>query len=599
MEIFNIFGQLEAEIQDFEQKGVYIAGKPKNDYEANHTKGERGGYYHSQRDLLESIDLASASKYKKGIFDTEGQRKTYLNIVNFYRDVMKMKIGIRVSNYIFSPNALDFSWVSWVFDRMFKLWALMAGYDDQISEYAHDLSTYGSCVAIRLDKCTERVPLRTLKNTQTAKSLLSAALYGGYVLIEGEYHYNEMSKYPDWDLNGLDTNGTFHTFMRFALVPAGLLDKWATMDDIAISKYVKKADEAMVAALAIIIPEGASKTFGQHILYMEGFDEDTFPIEECHVDKVDGRWIGRGEIEKQLENQISRNLNANFRRRGILWGAKKIFYSDDENIQQNLVMEVKDGTVLKLGKGRTAGQLNTTNQHAGEISTDEQSWEDNSKQNAFAFEVATGESLPSGTPFRLGIVLQQSVAQHFTDVRQIFSNFLIRCYFDQLIPLFKKDHRGEHEAIISLGESGIENMREELITYHTNLRIFDAIINDKRPDTDLIKQQVQAELERNAYASITVPAKTYDDIEVFMTLNLVDDIGPTIAELTSLYEAMVQKGDPRADNVLKQIFATRGKALPALLGPAPEQSANPQIQAPGSDSPGKVPPVPVPANATA
>src|SRR6187402_50068 len=99
---FNIFGKRLEEAEDFNKNGHYIVGRPDgNGVEYGKDKGTRGGYYFSQRDLLESIDLACASKYKKGIYDDEGQRKTYLNIVNFYRDVMKMKINILVANYIF------------------------------------------------------------------------------------------------------------------------------------------------------------------------------------------------------------------------------------------------------------------------------------------------------------------------------------------------------------------------------------------------------------------------------------------------------------------------------------------------------------------
>jgi len=595
--MFNIFEKTGEEIKDFDSRGIYIVGKPKSENEHNIQKGERGGYYFSQKDLLDSIDLACASKYKKGIWDDEGQRKTFLNIVNFYRDVMKMKININVANYIFEPRSLAYTWVVWLFDRMFKLWASIHGYDDQIDEMAHDLATYGSVVVKKLDKCTERVPLRSLRNTQTAKSLYKAAAYGGYVLIENEFHYNEMDEYPDWDLEDLDKDGTFQVFERYALVPKGLIDGWEGMTDLQISQYKPKKDEEMVCAMAMLILEGAgTKSFGSKLVYLQEIDEDTFPLEECHVEKRDGRWLGVGEVEKQLEAQISRNLNANLRRRGILWATKKIFYSDDDNIQQNLVMEVKDGEVLKLGKGRTAGQLNTNNQHTGDIANDEKSWDENSRQNAFAFEVATGEALPSNTPFRLGVILQQSVAQHFTLVRETFSNFLIRCFFDQLVPLFQKDYKIEHEAIVSMGESGVENLKEEIITYHTNLRIWDGIMGDKRPDPAMVREQVAEEFARNQYAFISVPSKYYKDAEYYMKLNLVDDIGPELADLTSLYQAMVQKGDPRADNVLKMIFAKRGKNLDSVLGPAPKAAAPgmPPVDAPASDSPG---PIPAPAPA--
>lgn len=580
-QIFNIFGELEKEIDDFDNGGVYIVGKPSSDHETQTQRGTKGGYYHSQKHLLEAIDLASASKYKHGIYDDEGQRKTFLNIVNFYRDVMKMKIKISVVNYIFEPLSLDFSWIVWLFDRTFKVWAVMNDYDDQIDELGHDLSTYGTTVVKRLSDCTERVPLRTLRNTQTAKSLKHAALYGGYVIIENEFHFNQMTEYPDWNVSNLSKNGTYCTYERYALIPSGLLDIWDTATSQEISRYTPSEDEEMVCAMAIIILEGAGTgAEAQKLVFLEKIDEDTFTLEECHAERVDGRWMGKGEIEKQLENQIARNLNANMRQRGILWATKKLFYSTDEDVQDNLVMEVRDGQVLKVRQGGQIAPLNTSSQHTGEIDNDDKAWQENSRQNAFAFEVATGEAMPSGTPFRLGVVLQQAVADHFTGVRKTFANFLVRVYFAQLIPIFKQEYRDEHDAIVSLGESDIENMKDDIITYHTNLRTFNAVMQNKRPDPDAIRQEVTAELTRNAYAFISVPAGAYDRAESYMKLNLVDDISPDISDLTSLYESMTQKNDPRAEGVLKMIFAKKGKSLDATLGPAPAAaSAQPQANA--------------------
>lgn len=597
MTAFNIFGKLSEEISDFDKGGVYIVGQPDNArYENPTRRGERGGYYHSQRDLLSSIDLASASKFKKGIWDDEGQRKTFLNIVNFYRDVMKMKINISVSNYIFEPTSLDFTWVVWLFDRMFKLWADEESYDDDIRAYAHDLSTYGSCVAKVLEHCPERVPLRSLRNTQTSKSLYHAAANGGYVIIENEFHYNEMAEYPDWYIDNLDKTKSYPVFERYGLVPEGLLKDYESMTNLEIANYQLAPDEGLVLAQAIIIPEGVEaderNTKGEALIFMQKYDEESWPLEECHAERVDGRWIGRGEIEKQLENQISRNLNANYRRRGILWAAKKIFQSTDENIQQNLVYEVADGEVIHVKNNGTLTQVNTGNQHTGEIQNDDDAWKENSQQNAFAFEVATGEALPSGTPFRLGVVLSQAVASHFKLTQKTFSSFLMRSFFDQIVPNFQKEYAEEHDARVPLGESDIEAFKEEIITFHTNLRIWDGMMNGKRPDGIEIRSTVEQELAKNEYAFITVPPKFYKNARFYMKLNLVDDIGPELADMTTIYQTMVQQGDPRAEHVLKAIMAKRGKALPAVVGPAIKQIAPPAASTPSAPVSGPTAPSP-------
>lgn len=580
MSKYDIFSELKKEIDDFDTGGFYIVGKPKSEVEYKDSrKGEKGGYYFSQKDTLESIDLASASKYKKGIRDEEGQRKTFINIVNFFRDVMKMKININVANYIFEPTSLDFTWPVWLMDRKFKAWAQEESYDDQIDEYGHDLATYGSTVGKRLHKCTERVPLRTVRCTQSAKSLLHAAMNGGYVIIENDYHYNAMKDYPDWNLEGLSKNESYSCCERYGLVPKSIFDAWETNG--GVSESIPDDDE-MIMVQAVLIPEHKDKErFSKgHICWMEKLTEETFPLEECHAEKVDGRWLGRGEIEKQLENQIARNLSANLRRRGLLWATKKIYQSSDEEVQKSLLMEVADGEVLKVKQNGQISQVNTANQHLNEFQSDENSWKENSQQIAFAFNIATGENMPSGTSFSLGVVLDRAVSSHFSMVRNTFSNFLKRSFFDQLVPLFREEYSGEHTMQIPLGATDIENLKESMIIFHANLRLFDAVVKGSRIDQDQIRMDILTEMARNPYLFIDIPEEFYPDIHYFMKLNIDEDIGPDVTTLTTLYQAMAARQDPRADQVLKMIFAKQGKSLDAIAGVKPKPVAPLQPDSP-------------------
>ncbi len=576
---FDIFAKLNEEIDDFDNGGYYIAGQPKSEVQyKNSRKGEKGGYYYSQKDTLEAIDLASASKFKTGIKDEEGQRKTYLNIVNFYRDVMKMKININVSNYIFEPRSLDFTWPVYLMGRQFNIWCDEHSYDDQIDEYGHDLSTYGSTLAKKLRDCTERVPLRTVRITPSAKTAYHAASSGGYVLLENSYHYNEIKQYPGWKKDGLSKTKSYNCFERYALVPESMLKDQAWKTNNGIVENMSD-DEEMVLAQAILLPEEKEKNKYSKgkILWMEKLDEQSFPLEECHAEKVDGRWLGRGEIEKQLENQIARNLTANLRRRGLLWSVKKIYQSTDEEVQSNLVMEVRDGQVLKVKPNGQISQVNTGSQNLGEFASDEQNWKENSQQVAFAFNVATGENMPANTPFSLGVLLDRAVTSHFTMIRKTYSNFLKRSFFDQLIPIFKEEYDEEHTQQIPLGSTEIESLKESMITFHTNLRIFEAVISGSKVSEDRIRQDILSEMARTPYLFIDIPQGFYKNANAFMKLNIDDDIGPDITSLTTLYQALLAKQDPRADQVLKMIFAKQGKALDALAGTRPAPAPVQQI----------------------
>lgn len=603
--IYNIFAKLKEEITDFDENGFYITGEPTTAYRSPSAsrRAEMGGYYYSQRDTLESIDLACASKYKKGLRDAEGQRKTFLNIVNFYRDVMKMKININVANYIFEPRFREATWPVWLMDRIFKVWA--AGdnaekcmYDDEIDSYAHDIATYGTVVVKRLTDYTERVPLRTLRNTPSAKTLNHAAKTGGYVLIENDFHYNEMADYPDWHIDGLNKTKSYVVYERYALVPKKLVENqaWKEVTQVEIDK-----DDDMVLVMAILMPNGKFEKSGKdraggRILYMEEIDD--IPLEECHAEKVDGRWLGKGEVEKQLENQISRNLNANLRRRGLLWAVKRIYQSTDDEVQKNLVYEAKDGEVLHVRPNGQIQKVDTSSNHSGEFSVDDEATKENSREISFAFEVATGESMPSGTPFRLGLVLDRAVASHFSLVRDTFSNFLKRTFFEQLIPIFQKEYTKEHEMQFPIGASEVEALKESMLIWHTNQRVFDLVVKGKPVVPAAVRMEVEEEMNRNLYLFVKMPKGFYKNARAYMKLNINDDIGPDLQTLTTIWQALNAAGDKRAENVMRQILAKQGKSFDVIAGPAqrgapaaPQGTPTPVAQAPAPSA--------APAEATA
>jgi hypothetical protein len=398
--------------------------------------------------------------------------------------------------------------------------------------------------------------------------MIGAALYGGYVHIENEYHYNQIKGYSGWDLTGVPKHSSFIAVERYALVPKKLLENWKTYTVVEMSD-----DDEMVAVQAILAPELKNKSAMGKILFMEEIDEESFPLEECHVEKRDGRWLGIGEIEKQLENQIARNLTANLRRRGLLWATKKIYQSSDDEVRKNLVMEVKDGDVIKIKPNGNISQVNTQNQQLGDFAADENAWKENSQQNSFAFESATGESMPSGTAFRLAVVLAEQVASHFKLVRRTFSTFLKRSYFDQLIPIFKEEYRDAHKVKIPLSASNIENLKDTMITFHVNIRYFESLVKRRPKSIEKIRDEVTQELYKNPYMFIDVPEDFYENIHSYMKLNIVDDISSDVTSLTTLYQSLQAKGDPRADRVLALIFAKQGKAVDAIMGSAPKPQA--------------------------
>lgn len=584
---YNIFGALSDDISDFDTKGHYIIGKPSasDEFDKN-SRGRDGGYYYTQKETLEAIDLAAASKFKEGYMDSEKKRKTYMNIVNFHKDVALNQINVNVANYILEPTDDMYSWITLFTDKRFKEFADENSYDDQIDEFADDFAGHGSVVAKKVRGNSVRIPLRTLKNTQTARSLKEAAFQGGYVIIENELHYTNMTEFPDWKLEGLDKTKSYQFYERYTLVPRSELVKFQggtpTDDDF----------ETMICCLQILLPDVATQDNDREkagkILFIEQISEDDWLFEEAHYTRIDGRWLGRGEIEKQLENQISTNLNANLRRRSLLWHARKIFQSIDDEVKRNLMMEVKDGEVLKIKKGGEVSQVNVGSQGTGDFNADSQETKDNSQKISFTFEAATGESMPSGTPVRLGVILENAVSKYFKRKQDTFSNFLKRSFFNQIMPTFISENSDEHSIAYGVMDANYDLVKDALVTIKANERVHSAWEKKQWLTFDEAKLQVENELARNPVIFVKMLKDSYKDPHCVMRLNINEPIAGDIESLTTVWQGLQAKGDPRADRVLKLILAKRGQNLDYILGPM--QQAPAAAQPTGSAPGGNIPP---------
>ncbi len=591
---FNLFSKLKENLNDYYNNGVYLVGKPsvKDSFSDQNKRGLDGGYYYSQRMTLEAVDLACASRYRNGPKDAEGKTKTYLNIVNFHADVSINQVGVNTSNYILEPTSGNYSWAVFFMDKKFKEYSDENSYDDTIDELTDDFCRKGTCVVKKVKKSVERVPLRTIRNSQRAKSLEDAARNGGYVIIENEMSYSKMKKYPKWNLEGVDKQKIHNVFEQMSLIPRAKIKEF---------KKIVVSDEDwndMVCAYQILAPDLAtftkeSKDVGGKILFIEEIVDTPgeFPLEEAHYKKIDGRWLGEGEVEKQLQNQIARNLTANLRRRSLMWAAKKIFQSSDDDVARNLMMEVKDGEVLKVKPNGTVTPVNTQTQHLGDFTADENSTKENSQQISFSFEAASGEAFASGTPFRLGAILENAVSKYFKRKQDTLSNFLKRSFFNQLIPIFQEDMSDEHELRYTISDDQYEEALAGMVKVHKNAILSEEWMKRNYVSEEYVMREVEKELRKSPYIFWTIPENFYKEIHCNMRLNINEPIGADIETLTTIWDRLDQRGDPRAEKVLKAIFAKKGKNLDAIMGSASAPKA------PQAPSAAPVGPQLLPANA--
>lgn len=566
---FNLFSTLKNNLEDFDNKKLHLAEGEQET--GRYLSKEKYGYFFSQKDTINDIDLAINSIFKTGKFDSEGQRKIYLNKVRFVRDVARMRTDVDVKNYLMTPETYKDFWATYCMSRKFKQWAKEENYGEMINALLDDFNTYGTAVIKQIGSDVERVPLKTLKNTQDAKSLKEAVTCGGYVIQEHEMTLYEMQKMKNWDTEGFEHGKRYKVYEMYCLIPKELI-KDPSFKAVK-AEYMK---EAMVVMTLDVSDKGDPSG---KIIFIE---ETECPMEEAWFEKVDGRWLGRGPVEIQLEHQIATNLSFNLRRKALLHSSKRVYITNSEELEKNLLQEVRDGQVMYAGPNGDVRPIVNETRNIAEFSADDALLDKNIQQTSFTFEVATGESLPSGTPFRLGVILSQAVESYYNLKREYFALFLKRSFFSQIIPMFAKQTK-EHTLTISVDSEGATYLKDAMTEYHARQRVKDALLNGQVPEVDRIKQEIEAEMIKSPYFYVEIPDGFYKNIKYQLDLNITDesqDVAKEIETLTTLYQTLAQAQDPRADRVLQTIISKTGNSLEALAGKGGTAPAIPTGNAP-------------------
>jgi hypothetical protein len=578
---FSISKQVKKELEDFATSELILAkiGKPNS---IRHLGQEEEGYTFNQGEAIAMIDLYHNSKFESGPRDALGQRKIFMNIGKFRTEVAAKQIDIDVKDFKFLPDDYADPWSAFFFQKDFREWSKESYFGEILNQLVENFPKYGSVVLKKIGKKKlQFVPLQLLKNEQSAHSLKTAA----YVIEEHPEMYawelKDMEK-EGWNLEGIEIryDQTMMVYERYGYVPLAWLNR-------INGRPVKEKDHQIYVDAMVICTFDTRTKDGkerEHVFFAEEIKDR--PYEEEHWSKQHGRWLGVGTMEDLIENQQAKNIIVNLMRRSLHWSSKRIFQSRTASAAaKNLVKDVADGSILEIGPNGDIVEIDTTAKTGAEFQQFLNEWEKNSDQKAFTYEAATGESMPSGTPFRLGVLLSDAVQSYFKLKQEKLGLFLKRAVTEFLIPQFIKE-RDNKKRIIAMysDEPGYEALKNAAMQYAQSQAAYVSLLTGQEVDASTI-QEVVTPFDAVSQLFFELEEGYYKEAKYKFELDITGesmDVPRKIESLTNLFQVLSQRGDSRADKVLERILALSGedisrfgppKANVAQLQPPPEQAA--------------------------
>ena len=287
-----------------------------------------------------------------------------------------------------------------------------------------------------------------------------------------------------------------------------------------------------------------------------------------HRGRYEGRFWRVGMIELLFDHQIRANEIGNQLARGLEWSSKVIFKSKDHSVLQNIRADLDNGDVIIT---EDLSQVDVRMRAVAELINDWNRVQADADKLANSFEVVRGETMPSGTPFRLTALLDANAGKLFTLLRQKITLPYKRVFREWLLPELVKDLKGK-DVFRFIGETDILDELRELRVNNWYMQNLVKIGPHTKDIAEAIKAEKLDEL-RNFDPVIENMKEIWKGVLPRLFVTITGENSDAADNIQDMVELLNIETDPaRIAFLLDSIYKIRGIPVPPLPEEAPAET---------------------------
>lgn len=359
---------------------------------------------------------------------------------------------------------------TWILRRKFQAWVEENNFNVEIDDLTKLVASFGSYVW-KWNEATEKIEpcdLRHLAFDATAKSLRDTDVV--------EYHYLTESAIR------------------------GKSDVWKNTDDIT-KKGIKQQDTNKLEVWEFWgdceYKEGKFKYmhvigcgFGAAavIAFQEDSTKGDSPYYDFHLDEYDGTWLRKGAYEKCFPEQERANTIVNENAQATSIASLLLLRSSDPNTQGNVLQQAISGQIITSAD---LEQINIENKAFTILLNELEKIERQVQKKLMLPDIATGDNLPSGTPFRGMAMMSNAFKSAFKQIRSHVSAGIVDVTLARILPsLVKKWNKGDILEIA--GNTNDIDLYNNAIKNVVRLTVYERA----NAEGTIVTPEVEAEIDR-------------------------------------------------------------------------------------------------------
>lgn len=287
----------------------------------------------------------------------------------------------------------------------------------------------------------------------------------------------------------------------------------------------------------------------------------------AHRGSYKGRFWRVGMYEMLIDHQVRANEIGNDLASGLGWASKVFFKSSDSGVLQNIRADMENGDVIIA---KDIDQLNVRMQGMDQLIADWNRLMQDADRLSNSLEVVRGESMPSGTPFRMGMLLDQNAGRLFVLLRQKITLPYKRVFREWVLPQLVDELSGEQIFTLTGETEAQEQLRKMLVEswYAQNLA---KIGNHTAEIAETIKAE-QLEQLQEVEPVIKNVKEIWKGIKprIFVTITGENsDMADNVQDIVSLLQ--LEKDPERISFLLDSLYKIRGIPVPPKSEPQQTQ----------------------------
>jgi len=560
-----VFKLIENEIDDYISRKIQISE----------------GYWFSQYDIIKRIMIFANNIYPKGKLDKQGKYKYWIDITSPRIDSEVKNIDFDTKDIkLYSDSEKD-SGAMMILNLALKKWLRENKQASEINDSIEESSGWGNVVWKQTKEGYEKVDLKNFYVVnQIAKTLEDTPAIEKHILTQSELR----KKKGIWNDN-VETVIKECGNKGFKTTPKGTVENKETLYYEIYERNGEVSEEMLFAAqdkeggdkdkfvLAKIVCAGlsASEKSGKYILFAEEISK--MPYKEYHRGRYNGRWFRLGLIEILFDIQTRANEISNQIARGLEWASKTIFRTQDDLLANNILTEMKNGDIIK---STDLQKIDIRMNGLDQLIADWNRLMQAADRLCNSYEVVTGESLPSGTPFRLGSMINQNATKLFTFLREKLAQSVQDIFQDWILPDLMKDLKKEDVISLTGEEDGINKFYEVLVNgwYLKNL----PSLPPHNAETAMaLKQQKFQELSSGKGNFVKLEKDWLKEIKPRVSVIISGENINIAEEMESLASFIQLEADPiRRTALIEMAMKKKGIDVEKLPKNPPQQAQAPQ-----------------------